>query len=487
MITSLKKLNVSLFLSIILICASCSPLPSTLKLPLPIEPTTAPTQTKTPFPSSIPSIVAIDTPMPTLNPRLVKVLTATSDLNYLVTATPSKPQLCPDVDANVTPDIVKDIYLIPPDYSYSDAILGYLNSGGSPIILQNYLSLGSRKWVERDLTGDGIPELLVAILGYNIFMCEGRGYTNPMSLPLMADPDDVRIAAIDDMNQNGIPELILTDGAFSAGMYLYRIYEWDGHEFQSLIWPDTELMGWYATHKGRALDWYDNRAPNNLWWENSFRGIASSVSIADLDSNGTKELVVHNQMPPVRHRGYSPWRNTTDIYTWNGLIFMLDEIQIEPPVYRFQAVQDADRLSLLGDYSEALKLYQAVILDDSLFAWSEQNYRQQLDAEGQRTPTPTPIAHDEEEYRNLAAYARYRIMLLQILQNDLESARAAFETLQDDFPYGSPGHHFSVLAYVFWQEFKSSLDVDKACSKAVRYAEGHKTDIFINIGNSSGD
>src|SRR5574340_540385 len=240
MITSLKKLNVSLFLSIILICASCSPLPSTLKLPLPIEPTTAPTQTKTPFPSSIPSIVAIDTPTPTLNPRLVKVLTATSDLDYLVTVTPSQPQLCPELNPSITPEIVPNYILAPDNYSYSDSILEYLNAGGSPDILQNYLSLNSRTWVQIDLTVDRVPELLVAILGFNVFMCEGGEYSNRLSLQLLGDPSDLKIAAIEDMNQNGIPELILEDAIFSAGINMFRIYEWDGHEFQSLIWRSEE-------------------------------------------------------------------------------------------------------------------------------------------------------------------------------------------------------------------------------------------------------
>lgn len=472
---------------IILACVSCSTPPPTQHAYLPSASSTPLPYIETPIPVQIPSDVDFLTQTPTLNPTLVKVLTGTPDLQNVVSRTPSQPQLCPKVNAIVTPDIVKDYYLAPPDYSYSEAILEYLNAGGSPMVLQTYLSLESRKGVEQDLTGDQIPELLVAILGFNLFMCDGGEYTNPMSLPLMGDPSDVEIAAIEDINLNGIPEIILEDEVFSAGMRMYRIYEWDGNEFQSLIWPDTELHGWYLTSQGRGLDWYTNQAPNNLRWENDFIGISSTISIVDLDSNGMKELVIYNQVPPVRLRGYSPWRATTDIYKWNGVIFMWDKVEIEPPVYRFQAVQDGDRQSLLGDYQQAIKLYQAVISSDSLYAWSAHNYEQQLNAEGQGTPTPTSIPTIEEEYDNLVAYAHYRIMLLQILQGNLESAQATYETLQKDFQNSSSGHHFAQMAYGFWQEYQLSMDLGKACLTSINYGEDHKNEIFSFIGNSNHD
>lgn len=476
-----------LLCTIIAVCVSCSTSQITQNVALPSASATLPSNTGTPIPSSIPSATDIPTLTPTLNPALVKVLTATPVFQNMATRTPSQPQQCPKIDTSVRPELPKDYIEAPPHYSYLEAILEYLNAGGSPKVLQNYLVLDSRFWAEKDLTGDRVPELLVSIIGLNIFMCDHGQYTNPLSLPLEGDPMSLILLGIQDMNLDGIPELVLQDEIFSAGVRMYKIYEWDGKEFQSLLWPETELYAWFSTPQGRGLDWYTNLAPNYLSEFNEIEGIASSASIKDIDKNGTQELIVYNQVPPVNHRGISPWRATIDIYKWNGVIFMWDKVEIEPPIYRFQAVQDGDRMSLLGNYQQALELYQAVISSNKLYAWSLENYKQQLYAESERTPTPTPIPVIQDEYDNLVAYAHYRIMLLQILQGDSVSAQITYETLQMKFPDGTQGHRFAQLAAEFWQEYQSSQNLGKACSAVINYANEYKNDIFTYLGNTEED
>lgn len=482
--TMMNKTSISLLCFIIVVCVSCSSSQTTQIVSLPSASATLPSGTDTPIPSPIPSAIDILTLTPTLNPLLAKVLTATPNFQNIVTRTPASPQQCPEVNTSIVPEIPKSPYEAPRGYSYSEALLNYLNTGGSPKVLQNHLELDSRFWAQKDLTGDGVPEILVSIVGLNIFVCNNSQYSNSLFVPLAYAPMAPTILAIQDMNLDGIPELVLEDEIFSPGVRMYKIYEWDGKEFQSLIWPEIELYTWFSTPQGRGLDWYTNLAPKYLSEFNEFRGIASSANIKDIDRNGTQELVVSNQVPPVNHLGISPWRATTDIYEWNGIIFMWDRVEIEPPIYRFQAAQDGDRMSLLADYQEALRLYQAVISDNTLYAWSPENYEQQLYALNQFTPTPTSIPFIQDEYDNLVAYAHYRIMLLQIVQGDLVSAQITYETLQKTFTDGTPGYHFAQMASILWQEYQSSTSLGKACSTVVNYAEEHRNEIFAYLGNT---
>ncbi len=483
----MNKTSTFLLCFIAIVCVSCSTPQITQNVALPSMSATLPSSTETLIPSSIPSVADIPTLTPTLNPALVKVLTATPDLQKNPTRTPSQSQRCPEVNISIVPEIPKNPYEAPRGYSYAGAILDYLNAGGSPKVLRNHLELDSRNWAEKDLTGDGVPEILVSIIGLNVFVCNNGQYTNSLFVELADAAMFPVILAIQDMNLDGIPELVLEDEVFSAGVRMYKIYEWNGKEFQSLIWPETELYAWFSTPQGQGLNWYGYWAPNYLSPFNEIDGIASTAIIKDVDGNGTKEFVVQNQVPPVNHRGISPWRATTDIYKWNGVIFMWDQVEIEPPAYRFQAAQDGDRMSLLGDYQKALRLYQSVISSNTLSAWSLENYEQQIYAENQFIPTPTPIPVIQDEYDNLVAYAYYRILLLQILQGDAVSAQVTYETLQSKFPEGTPGHHFAQMAIEFWQEYQSSPNVGKACLMVINYVEEHKNDIFTYLGNTEED
>ncbi len=465
---------------IVVICVSCSnaqpiqtSVPTLTLIPSQSIPTQSPTYPLTP---------ELQAPTPTLNPALAEVLTSTPNFRKIPTHTPSSPQACPTKNINVKPVFPQNILEAPRDFSYPQAILEYLNIGGAVHPLQNYLGLSTKQFAEKDLTGDRVPELIISIGGLDIFMCHAGKYAHILHVDSESGPFAPTIIAVGDMNLDGTPELVLQDEVFSASSRDYRIYEWNGNEFQSLVWAQEDLTAWLSTPKARSLTWY-NSSP---FPEQAIEGIESDEIIKDVDGNGTQEFIVRNHILPVRIRGYSPWRATTDIYKWNGILFLWDQIDIEPPVYRFQAVQDADRLSLLGEYKDALDLYQAVISSNNLYAWSLKNYQEQIEAEGQGTPTPTPIPLIQEEYENLAAYAHYRILLSNIVEGDLDSAQMAYKTLQEKFQ-GKTGHLYVEMATGFWQNYQSSKSLSEACLTAIKYAEEHKDDIFIYLGNTEYD
>jgi hypothetical protein len=48
----------------------------------------------------------------------------------------------------------------------------------------------------------------------------------------------------------------------------------------------------------------------------------------------------------------------TDIWRWNGEHYLLFRENPDPPTYRFEAVEDGDRLSGTGLFDEAVASYQ---------------------------------------------------------------------------------------------------------------------------------
>jgi len=95
-------------------------------------------------------------------------------------------------------------------------------------------------------------------------------------------------------------------------------------------------------------------------------------------------------------------------------------------------------------------------------------------------PTPTP---DPDERPRLSAYARYRIMLLHIVQGSMPEAQVVYETLQDEFPARAVGHQYAELATVFWEGYNASEDIAAACGKAIEYASAHADEVLTPLGS----
>jgi len=164
----------SYFITLMLvICTSCSRV-QTLESQLPTPPVTStqsparpPTQTLTLEATTIP-----ETSIATLNPILAELLTSTPDFQSLPTRTSAPSENCPLLNSSVKPEFPSNIQEAPLDFSYQQAILDYLNMGGSPQTLKIHLDLSSRYWAEKDLTGDGVSELIIITRGLDIFMCK---------------------------------------------------------------------------------------------------------------------------------------------------------------------------------------------------------------------------------------------------------------------------------------------------------------------------
>lgn len=307
----------------------------------------------------------------------------------------------------------------------------------------------------QDLTNDRVPDVALGFGSFYIFGCRDGKYQTLFNLR----SDDAYMNAagiieIKDENRDGIPELTLLTGAASQGGHSYNVYEWDGNQFQSLLVPE------------------DPQYPES---GDIFVEVTGYISYKDINGDGIAELIVVNGIP-VWETYYSglPYRNETIYYRWDGYHYVSYRLEFEAPQYRFQAVQDGDRLALLGEYDRALDMYQQVIFSDKLEWWSPERHKFLQDewmAQFSRdSPTPVPPTPDTHEYYYLAAYARYRIMLLDIVRGWLPEAKVVYDTLQEKFPTTQVGHEYAEMAKAFWANYQSAQNIENACSQAIAYA-----------------
>jgi len=412
-------------------------------------------------PSDTPT--ATKTRRPTITPSEIEVATSTFDASSVITRTPPQPAQCPIEQLGLKPDfsLMDEKGMI----SW-EQILDALNAGVTrktiiEIYEQPYLWLGDTSIQEHDVTGDGIAELLLTLMSESFvaYVCNDEQY-QAVWLPVYSyhylQP---AIIAIEDMNQDGVDEIIA--GAGDDRVRHFTVYEWDGEQFQVLNNFDGFCMTLYGS---------------------------STVDVVDTNGNGIQELVLNQEIPIWSEYIMGlPWRKETRTCSWNGESYILTNTEYAPPEYRFQAVQDGDRASLEGDHEKALDYYQQAIFDDDLEWWSTERRQHELNLYSQEfviKPTPdSSLSPDPAEFPNLVAYAYYRVMLVQIAQGNLPDAQFAYETLNESFPDNQVGHIYSELAGVFWKEFQSSSSLEQACAEAIGFASLHSVEVLSYLGN----
>jgi hypothetical protein len=470
-----------LFLTVLILSACTSPTISpAFQVTSTITPTVPDALTSTP--TGI-TPVSTRTSRPSATPALSSSVTPTIDIASVITRTPAPPQDCP-VPATVSlPDLSMDIN--DPSFLFSpreEKVLDYLNQGGNPSHLIAALrqtwsreEVFTKHEVIKDLTGDGVPELLIIPSELYIFGCQNNEYKllmTKISESVTFNHITLQLVAIQDMNLNGIPEIVLANfgcGGMGSGQCLdVYIYEWDGNKLASLIpkWEGYEVG--VSTVGGRMSEYLPD------------------VRIQDVDQNGTLELILIGGIPNSWYSDYfyfAPWRDQIETYSWNGQYFIPLKTEFSPPVYRYQAVQDGDRAMLGHEYDKALAFYQEAIFNEDLVGWSAAHkdrskildeFTWDFDAKHKGTPTPAIPQNDPQEYPNLAAYARFRIMVLHILEGHMPEAQTVYKTLQEKFPEEKDGHGFALIAKAFWDEYQASESVKQACDQATSMAYKHQ-------------
>jgi hypothetical protein len=420
--------------------------------------------------------------------------TATLDVHSIVTRTPQPPAQCPGEDPNVVPQfkdlIVKNIN----HYDIASMVLVYLNEGGTypPLIEPVYYE----KWGEEvslvidvtqlDITNDGIPEIILGDpTSFNIFICRNGKYESEIHL---TGDEAYSLLESQDMNLDGLPDLLITyDECEWCFRRNYRILSWNGSAFVDQI----TLPNYESFYRGISIN------NDEFGYILVYGSPVPEYSLQDIDENGTIELTtVSNSYPlgfyPDKAKETHSSRKETVTFTWNGSSYTYYGWISDNPRFRFQAVQDADAYSIIGNYDLAMKSYQTAIFNSGLKFWSPEMYQYHQDWQtwwfslrSQREPIEPN--RDLTEYPNLSAYSRFKIMLLLVIQGQLSDAGTVYTTLNSKFPGGTEGSIYTDLAQIFWGEYQESKDIKSACSKVIQKVEGNEITYLSYLGTILGE
>lgn len=259
-----------------------------------------------------------------------------------------------------------------------------------------------------------------------------------------------------------MPEIITIKRSGSGyGLYSIDILEWDGKAFHNL-------------------------SPNLV--QHDVENVI--IEKSDVDNSIELQLVIGGQHWSCCYPNQFPLREFTDTYKWSNVTLEQYKRQFNKPEFRFQATQDGDMETSSGNYDDAKNLYQKAISNAALDWWSKERaeFTNMYFRSGhpETNPTPPPVELDDKaikyEYNSIAAYAHYRIMLLDLVQGQESEAFATYQTLQDIFgkdPYGSP---YVAMATSFWNAYQTNHKMYDGCAAAIQYAAEHP-EILIPLGS----
>lgn len=421
--------------------------------------TLLPTSSSTPQLTATPAFTA--TLLPSVTPVPIQSLTATN-----TELAPDDVGVCPVENPDLRPDF--SALNNEPIQEMLEPSLDYLNQGGSPDKLSPFFEYNRLAFYIGDLTNDGVPEIgLGSTVRYDVVGCIGDEYKALLHFEF-PQPANPKVFLVKDLNLNGNPDVVFFT---QAGCGFHACFQ-------------TSVLEWWPTG-------FQFLSKDSSRYESPYLSMVGPYTLAveDIDTNGTFELRLTGGIPvSVDYGDGLPWRVQTDTYMWDGEAYSFYRTQYTPPEYRFQAVQDGDEAMRWQEYDKALAFYQQEIFDDKLKAWSlaQRDYEWALwDARhGSETPVPalTPIP-DPAEYPNLAAYARYRIMLLHLQLGHESDAKIVYDTLQQKFSQDQVGHAYAEMAEAFWIKYQETHHLTQSCTAAIEYATSHEDGILGYIGN----
>ncbi|MFN8376243.1 MAG: hypothetical protein U0694_25630 [Anaerolineae bacterium] len=401
----LKRLY--LLLMLILVCAACQPNTAQNANPTDIAfPTVTPGREVT---GLLPvNGVRIDS-SGIANPATVVALASqpTATPNYAACPVPGTP-----ATAIPTPTTEREI---------ASAISAYLAAGSDPAALGGVLNgwgiMGDTGFarVDVDMTGEGTPEIIAGFSAPDtggtllIYTCANGSYTLRYQ-DLVGGTVAPQMLFVGDMNANNLPEI-----AYTANVC----------DVEDTCLYNTQIITWNAP-LGRFISLLEGTLSSD-----------DVPTLTDVDSDRVAEIVVQLNNDGTAATG--PLRTGTHIYDWNGTFYVLSIVQLDPPGYRIQVVQEADRAFARLDMSSALPLYQ-LALDDSqgLRYWYN------------------------DESTVLRAYIMYRELLAYAYTED-QQRLIVLQDISTLYPDANTAPVYVTLAQTFWNTLQVTNNLHNAC------------------------
>jgi hypothetical protein len=330
---------------------------------------------------------------------------------------------------------------------YPQVILGYLNRGASGEGLDAALAdagVGNVPLavVPEDLTGDGFDDLVVSIFNPRseavippgmalIYVCEGGQYNlayGENSQPGFSAP---HIWYVQDLDADGAAEVVLSQATCGAHTCFddVEVLSWDGSAFSNRLGGET----------------LDLPYPD--------------VRVEDADGDGVFDLSV--LAGGIASVGAGPQRDVTRQWTFDreSSGWIAREDILGPAKFRIHILHDAETAMREGNLVEALGLFERVITDPTLEEWMD----------------------PETERANLAAYARFKQVVVYTLESQVDFAEIIMRELQAAYPAGSPQRKYVTLAEAFWAGWEVG-GVAGGCEMAEEYAVEQAEAVLTPLG-----
>lgn len=205
-----------------------------------------------------------------------------------------------------------------------------------------------------------------------------------------------KIVTLTDMTGDGRPELVANATTCGANTCFdnYRVLGWvDGRlaDLQSVPSSADDSIG---------------ASPITMSY--------SDTRFADANADGLPDLLVHGGT--LGSAGSGVVRPRTEIWSWDGSAVTLAKTVLDPTDYRHLILYEANDLMAAGDLDGALTLYEATINDPAL-------------------RNDGFFLHEPEQvYADISAFAAFRLILIDLMQDNIERAASRLAWLQATYP-----------------------------------------------------
>jgi len=305
------------------------------------------------------------------------------------------------------------------------AILTYLQDGGSINNLREgmrvrWQMLGEDGYVrdDFDLTGEGVNDI---VLGWSapgrqgilmIITCRDGLYVVQHEAQT-GTQEPPRLVFIGDMNNQPPAELLVSTQLCASDVCAY----------------ETQVLAWDA-YSGRFV----NRLSTRL-------NTLEVPVLRDIDSDQVGEIVINMQENGNTATG--PLRRGVLIYDWNGSVYTLSIIQLEPPRYYIQIAHEGDERFSQLQMEQAALAYTLLADATDLRYWY----------------------NNEAEW--LKSYALYRLLLVYAYLGDPRFADVALR-LNTELPVGANVSAdtipvYALMGYRFIDSLTLNADLHQAC------------------------
>jgi hypothetical protein len=287
------------------------------------------------------------------------------------------------------------------------ALANYLNQGGSPEGLGEQFQGGTSLV---DFDGDGWIDLALAANVDGVgrlfaFRCAADHYELAYVSAELPSPGLAGIQTSQDLTGDGVADLLVSRQECGAHTCSAQVEAW--------VWIDGRLAN--------RLDGDSSDLPTPV-----IEWLPTAAGAAEIRITATGIASV----------GAGPFRMLERRWDWDPgqQLFIPQSERLLESNFRIHRLHDADDAANSGNLDGALALYRQVIDDPTLDDW----------------------VAGEDGHQQLAAYARFRVMLAILQIGDLGSAEEALGELQLAHPAGTPGAGFAGLGAAFWSAFASA-------------------------------